>query len=742
MQTLITDFGRGIDTRGLHALPNSVADMSNLTVRNGSAQTVAGPSQMPAYTHNNGTTGLPTASASFINDKLIVKDKGWLWHARPLMSGAAGLFFSPLWIRSNTETYLYGPAAAEPETVTAMQGQTFISLLPREEVNLDDYADACLCWGGCSATWTVSWSSAQSTETRSAWSLIHGVVGPEELPPLGSWMFYGTLNTDTRAVTWAGRARVEAVTYGGDPTDGTVWTEAITGNLAVYNIAAFADIDPVGIPKPTAVPVATVISSTTQALPLGTYRYYARYISWDLNIAGLVSEPSQNVTISEASKGVALTLAETPGDNLPYWVDKIEFYRQMSDPETGEWNVAELAAVYGLSAISAGVLSQQPWPTGTACVDDAAAGEFLPGDAYWHVRPPALTNVRNYSGRLYGITGHPRNRLRFSTVAAPHSWPAGIANATSYEDMLWTGGEVVVGDSSPIMAIAAEGSAFSETGTRGESLLVVKQHTSHRWIGNNWEDFYLSDPFDVGTRDGATVRNCNGRILMVGPQDLIALPQGGSTPERVSLPIWPTGRPVVYAEARWSATYRNGQYIFSDGSSETWALDLQALAFAKLTYNPLLTTGRGPYTTGPNALLGMQSGGMLTDYFSDSNAAQWTITSPLIPMVSKEWDLAARKHVRRVTLGFWNASGGTHTLAVSLVVNGANTLATKAVTVPYVANEPYQSVTVAYNSPPGQLARFVQVAVSCATPTRGPGLRLEWIGIDYDVKRGDRADVL
>lgn len=757
MQTLITDFGRGIDTRGLHALPDSVAALKNLTVRNGSAQVTGLSQSIDTRQHAYAAMYAGDAeSISYINDTWLVKQRSLIWRAHPIRFAPVGsgmdlrMFYIPLWPRTSIGTTK--GAAVEPETVTTMHGQTLFSLMPKDDVpGLNSFNDACIAWGGHSAVWPVTYDADDSTVSYDQWNsgtLIPALETLAVTPQPGWWMWYGTYDPDSLTVTWRGRVRVLAATAGTNPGDAFVCRTEKVGQAATMEIAAFVDADPIGIPKPTATPVAALFTSTTTyALPPGTYRYYARYVSSTRNIAGVLSEPSSPLEIEAASTGATLALAETPGDNLPYWVDGVEFYRQMLDSESGEWGVAELATIYSLTETSGGLLAKRHHPTGDMgpdCYDEAAAGDLLPGDAYWPVRPGVLTHVRNYAGRLYGVDGTNRNVLRFSTMNAPHSWPEGIADATSYEDMLWTGGSVSVGDNTPIYAIVPEGSAFSDTGTRGESLLIVKEDRSHRWTGINWEDFYLSDSFDVGTVDGTTVRNCNGRVFLVGLNDLLTIEPGSATPTHIGMPLWPNGIPATAAGVRWSAVYWNDHYVFSNATN-TYALDTVRMAFFELTHSPLLTTGREPGGADRTTdLMGMSLAGELSTYIrSDGyeHASPWRIRTAIIPMLSDVWSVASLKHVRRVTVGVTNLYTPCP-IIVRLIGDGGKTLATKNVVLPKVTDAPYQSVTVAFNSPPGVKTRFVQVELESEPGHTHGGLTIEWIGIDYDVKRKDRADVL
>lgn len=756
MQTLITDFGRGIDTRGLHALPNSVAALKNMTVRNGSAQVTGLSLEVPTLTHSYVPIHAgDTESVAYINDMWLVKQASIVWRAQPISFAPAGsglatrLFYIPLWRRTSATTAT--GAATEPETFTTMHGQTLFSLLPKDDVpGLNDFDDACIAWGGHSAVCPVTYDAEDSTADYDQWdagAVIPSLAGVAATPEPGWWMWYGTYDADTLTVAWRGRVRVLAATSGATPGGAFVCRTAKVASAGTMEIAAFVDADPIGIPRPTATPVAALFTSTTTyALPPGTYRYYARYVSSTRNIAGVLSEPSSPLEIEAASTGATLALAETPGDNLPYWVDGVEFYRQMLDSESGEWGVAELATIYSLTETSGGLLAKRHHPTGDMgpdCYDEAAAGDLLPGDAYWPVRPRALTHVRNYAGRLYGVDAHTRNVLRFSTMGAPHSWPEGIADATSYEDMLWTGGSVSVGDNTPIYAIVPEGSAFSDTGTRGESLLIVKEDRSHRWTGLSWEDFYLSDSFDVGTVDGTTVRNCNGRVFLVGLNDLLTIEPGSATPTHIGMPLFPDGAPTLAAGKRWNATYWNDHYVFSSDSN-TYALDTTRMAFFEMTHSPLLAAGREPGGEDRTTdLIGMtQSGEMATYFRSSSNLASWKLRTAIFPMVTGAWSVASLKHVRRVTVGITKTTQATQKMVVRLIGNGAKTIAEKTVTLPTVTSEPYQSVTVALNSPPGVMTRFVQVELENVPQYGGTGLTIEWIGIDYDEKRKDRADVL
>ena len=124
MQTLITDFGRGIDTRGLHALPNSVAALKNMTVRNGSAQVTGLSLEVPTLTHSYVPIHAgDTESAAYINDMWLVKQASIVWRAQPISFAPAGsglatrLFYIPLWRRTSATTagstrYRYRPMVA------------------------------------------------------------------------------------------------------------------------------------------------------------------------------------------------------------------------------------------------------------------------------------------------------------------------------------------------------------------------------------------------------------------------------------------------------------------------------------------------------------------------------------------------------------------------------------------------------------------------------------------------------
>ncbi len=195
----------------------------------------------------------------------------------------------------------------------------------------------------------------------------------------------------------------------------------------------------------------------------------------------------------------------------------------------------------------------------------------LESDAAMLERPPALTRIKRYNGRLWGFEAARPWVLRGSDLNNPEQMPeiyAPIDGVTTAA----TGCAIQVGRAGdPVVAMEAEVGSYSDTGIVGSNLLLMTSHEAFRLYGNDWESWQLVPAFAVGCAAPNTLVNAGGLMIWVTGNDIAMVPAGGSAPEYIGNRIFPRGtQSEMYGSGRlhfkatlerWSAAFWRGHYF-------------------------------------------------------------------------------------------------------------------------------------------------------------------------------------
>jgi len=735
---ILKDFSAGLDGRRLNAPVNSLARARDVKIASGSL-----------YAHERGVNITPegirfsTFEKSLVDligcaDRLIGKLDNVLVHVTPPAISGQPATISPMWMR---DTYCTGY-----ETVTRIGDFYYISAFaPKAEP--EDY---CLRWDGQTHRYVMAVAGGTPPAGMTGWTLTNM---RNDLYP--GWLFwYGTYSNGI--TSWAGRVRVTRVQNG--PAVTTVYTEAVA-NPENYNRCCLVNIDRIGIPAPHAAENASLPPTTALkaggSLAAGDYQYLFRFVSADTPIGTETydplfrgiddvsnpSDPCTAVTVPGGSGEQTITVTIPEANEFPSCVTSIEVYRRVkpSGGAYGDWKLIKTQPAVSITAVP-GYRTQVK----TFAFDDdggLAEGGILPGDAYYHEVPGMLRLVRAFNGRLYGAeAGTHRNRLRFSTLGAPNSWPYDAAGVLSYvDDTRYLGGYQDVGnDAHQIVAILPEGGTFSNTGQVGDNLLILKGFEAYRWYGTHWADFRLQYGFSMGCSAMRTAHNCGGNIVWLSDGHIMTLPSGGSHPQAISKSIYPNG---ISPTGEEFATYWKNNYIFCFGSTYL-ILDADTGTWTTANLTPDLTGGvvglaplagintyTGDYQqlyfgrslTGLRAGFGMALVGALS-------ASVSVVTQPLLLASSTE-DAMRLKRIRRIYIGYRNL--GKADVPVYVAIWGDDGVITTISTdvAAHTGPPPEQTVVLPVDGP--AIAHVFQLEIG-ADASSASAFAIDWIGLDFE----------
>lgn len=568
-----------------------------------------------------------------------------------------------------------------------------------------------------------------------------GVAAAKAALMPGFRMYYGVVEAP-ELYNWVSSTIIREVKNDGGTI--TVKTDYVENPFSIDRYC-ISNVDPVGIPMPTS-PVHRV-DSGVGTLAAGDYRWCFRYVSSSLGIAGNPSPPSGLITLA-ANRKADVTAIYTPGDRIPYWVDKVEFYRSYRASSGDPFSLWYLVGVVNV-APAVGITTLQNYQvkiTDDGSVDTTTAATLDDPD-YWNDRPSTLFNARVYNNRMYAIKGSSQNTFKFSTDGNMDAWPVDIVNAqTTTEALRWQGGEAVVGDALPIQAIVPEGGSWSNTGQRGDNLLIMKRTRSWRWYGVTWDDFALNDAFSIGTRDGKSVVNCGGVVCFVAADHAMWVPSGGMHPEPFTKTIWPNGYhaykpgltfppPSAIPDLYWGAYWSHYYILSANQEQQTYFFDIdKGFASTQVDFAPCFSSFYGTF----DRLVGAGYSTNLTNgavtaiapayYFDKTNGTVFSLKSqPESLPGNGVMTLTGGKALKSFWVYAKNATGVQQTMTLSLYADGSSIATTVAVTIPTSAAKIYHCILV--RVPAGFQPTLFQWALS---GTVYAGVSIEWVLCEYE----------
>ncbi len=744
---ILKDFSAGMDGRRLNAPVNSLQDCRNIVVSSGSASAVAGNAD---YTDEavtfEGDRRTPV-DLMHASERVAVELQYWLAQLVPGTAPALGI--NPIYKR----------AEAGRETMTQIGGYWYIAP-DNPQSNALDY---CMRWDGETYRYTMQkHPSYTPPASMTAW-----LLGAKPLHIRPGWLMW--FGTETAGVTnWAGNVRITRVEHA--PTSATT---IITNEVTTpenYNRCCIVNTERMGIKPPqtsagAALPPTTALKAGG-TLAAGDYQYLFRLVSEDITLGtggsavtfkGIddvsnPSDPCAAVTIPGGSGEQTITVTIPEADGFPACVSAIEVYRRVkpSGGTYGDWKLIKTEPAVSITAVSG-------WRTQVKAFafDDTGAlaeGQILPGDAYYHEMPGLLRQIRAFNGRLYATeTGTKRNRLRFSTLGSPNSWPYDIAGVLGYvADTQYLGGYQDVGDSSKIVALLPESGAYDSTGQVGDNLIVFKRAETYRWFGTDWSNFRLQYAFPVGCIAMRTAQNCNGLIVWKSSHQIMSIPAGGGKPTPLTKGLFPDGYKPTLAEDSYSAAYWRNYYIVRDDVL-TLLLDMDTGAWTRILTYPV-AFAVVPYRSDmpPETLLSVSLEGEADVVYSRVFAAaapadQARIVTQPLALVSRPEDAMRAKRIRRVWVGYTNQTSAA--VPMWLSINGeTNTL--------YFATAPVAKTStivpermVAFPIDPPVISPVVQLEIGADLSASTSGtFSIDWIGLDFeylavDVERPSSLDI-
>lgn len=147
---------------------------------------------------------------------------------------------------------------------------------------------------------------------------------------------------------------------------------------------------------------------------------------------------------------------------------------------------------------------------------------------------PAVTSLRTYNDRLWGINAHYQGYLQFSSLANPEYWPLLEAVPTETGRLVDGGAVRIGGAGDRITGFVPEVGAYSSQGRTGSALLVFTTRGSSRVFGRDWTDFHTDAAYPVGCIAGGSIVNARGVIMWRSRDGIMSCPAGGSQPVCVS----------------------------------------------------------------------------------------------------------------------------------------------------------------------------------------------------------------
>jgi len=356
-----------------------------------------------------------------------------------------------------------------------------------------------------------------------------------------------------------------------------------------YNTLGCSDCSPAGLPDySTRAPGGGYVFSLAVSSGGGwnantTVQYCWTFAHTDRGIEGLPSKVVSINTGSQDSRKITVSLDVSPLGRPP-GTDRIHLWRR-SRPAGGQWTDWELIHTHDLLVTDSATYGGQPGqivkevPSFTVPDDPLPSLGVMPVDAFFRNPPPYLSRLVAFNGRLFGSGARAQgNVLFFSTIGEPEYWPRDAAGILGYvSDTKWLGGYITVGGPTPITAMVPESGAYNTTGTTGDNLLIFKVQEAYRLFGINWSDFNLQFAFSTGCPYPYTLHNCGGYIVWRSRDHVMGLPAGGTTPETLSLPLWPFGRKVPdsgESALEPVAAYGQGRYTIKDLGNRVYDLDL------------------------------------------------------------------------------------------------------------------------------------------------------------------------
>jgi len=499
-------------------------------------------------------------------------------------------------------------------------------------------------WYACNAVRVTSGQLYNhfNAQNLSVWRAnpLHSFTRYEPLVP-NMTTFYGRRKTTTTPmeVDWlveTGRAPVKLrAVWRPDPQDpyGPVYiiTDKInppadSGTNGDYNALGFSDCSPAGLPDYSMLApgggyqFSLSLSSGGSWGANTTVEYCWTFAHTDRGIEGLPSKVVSINTGSQGSQKITVSLDVSPLERPP-GTDRIRLWRR-SRPAGGQWTDWQLIHTHNLLVTetptydgqTGPIVKEKPWFT----VEDNSLPSLgvMPVDAFFRNPPPYLSRLVAFNGRLFGSgTGAQGNVLFFSTIGEPEYWPRDAAGILGYvSDTKWLGGYLTVGGPTQITAMVPESGAYNTTGTTGDNLLVFKVQEAYRLFGLNWSDFNLQFAFSTGCPYPYTLHNCGGYMVWRSRDHVVGLPAGGTTPEILSLSLWPLGRKEPEggeSALEPVAAYGQGRYTIKDLGDRVYDLDLTTRTWTPgrgdIAWVTSLPSGFGIYAL-PGSVLQIHTG--------------------------------------------------------------------------------------------------------------------------------------
>jgi len=559
-------------------------------------------------------------------------------------------------------------------------------------------------WHFCNATRVISgalYDQFPESAGFSVWQVIPTLsFGRSEPLVPGMTVFYGRRKTTTtpKEVDWLVEEQRVPVklrcVWRPDSQNSNAPLYIITEDIAHpadegangdYNTLGMSDCSPAGLPDYSALPPGGGYQFSLGLSTGGgwsantTVEYCWTFAHSDRAIEGLPSKVVSINTGLQPSQAITVSIDVTPLRRPP-GTDRVRLWRR-SRPDGGQWTDWQLIYTHNLLVTASGVyggeqgqiVKEEPFFT---VVDNPLPSlGVLPGDAFFRNPPPHLSRLVAFNGRLFGSgAGAQGNVLFFSTIDEPEYWPQEAAGILGYvADTKWLGGYVTVGGPTPITAMVPESGAYSTTGTTGDNLLIFKVQEAYRLFGLNWSDFSLQFAFSTGCPYPYTLHNCGGYIVWRSPDHVVGLSVGGTTPEILSLPLWPQGRKEPEGEGpalEPVAAYGHGYYTIKDLDTSVYELVLATGTWTPgrrdVRWITSLPSGFGKFAL-PGSVLQIHTGriGGIPEPYSYSASLRgekaevqaMTFNTPPVPLPAGADSLPRKKRLRRLWVSYESSPG-------------------------------------------------------------------------------------